>query len=151
MSVTVVDRGARRMVERAKGIKGREGVDVGVIGAEAGEVHENAEITVGELAAMFEFGIGGQKRRSWLRDWVAENEKEIMDLLRDMTGRILKGEITEQVGLARIGVWAQGSIQERIAAGIDPENAPSTIAAKGSSAPLIDFGQFRSSITHMVR
>jgi len=134
-------------------MKARLGVDVGVIGAEASEVHgdDGGEITTGTLAAMFEFGLGGQVRRSWLVDWSAENESKAYDLMRALTGKILKGEITEQVALARIGVWAVGSIQERIAAGIDPENAPSTVAAKGSSTPLIDWGQFRSSITSMVR
>ena len=134
-------------------MKAQLGADVGVIGSEASEVHGEGEgeITTGTLAAMFEFGLGGQPRRSWLVDWLGENEVQVQDLLRDLTGRILKGEITEQVALARVGVWAVGSIQERISSGIDPENAPSTVAAKGSSTPLIEWGQFRSSITSMVR
>ena len=52
--------------------------------------------------------------------------------------------------LQRIGLWAQSEIQQRISDGIPPQNAPYTINKKGSSTPLVDTGQLRSSISFKV-
>lgn len=132
-------------------MQGQRGVDVGVIGSDASAMHNDADLTMAAIAEIHEFGLGQQLRRSWLRDWITENESEIERRLRALNTKVLKGRLTVDVALARFGLWAQGSIQLRIAAGIEPENAQSTIDAKGSSTPLIDSGQFRSSITSQVR
>lgn len=53
--------------------------------------------------------------------------------------------------LRKLGIKAQGDIQEEITSLQSPPNAPSTIAQKGSSNPLIDSGELRASVTFKVK
>lgn len=55
-----------------------------------------------------------------------------------------------QDALKTIGVFAQGAVRSYMTDLQDPPNAPSTIKKKGSSNPLIDTGELRSSITWVV-
>lgn len=55
-------------------------------------------------------------------------------------------EIAEQIGMN-----LENKIREKILSNVPPENAPSTIKAKGSSATLIDDGTLLSSISHTVK
>jgi hypothetical protein len=64
---------------------------------------------------------------------------------------VIEGKRTSDQVLEILGQRAVGQIQERIASGIAPANAPSTVAKKGSSTPLIDTGVLRSSITYQVK
>lgn len=127
----------------------REGVDVGILGTDAERRYEG-EVTVSDVATWAEYGLG-QPQRSWLRSWIEEARTEIDATIKAETRAVLAGTRTHRQALARVGVWAVGQIQQRIANGIEPANAPSTIAKKGSSVPLIDKGQLRSSIKSQVR
>lgn len=156
MPVTVRDNGAKALIARMTDARyvgtagARLAVDVGVIGEKAAEPKEQGgPITVAMVAEWAELGLG-QPRRSWLRDWVAEHDTEIQERIRIESRKVLAGTQPLDQGLARIGVWMVGSIQARIAAGIEPANAESTIARKGSSKPLIDTNQLRSSVTSRV-
>jgi hypothetical protein len=53
--------------------------------------------------------------------------------------------------LNKLGILAQGDIQQEITDLRDPPNAPATIKAKGSSNPLIDTGEMRSKVTWQVK
>jgi hypothetical protein len=145
-SVQVRDNGANRLI-RVVG-SGPGSVDVGVIGTKADQAYTDG-VTVAQIAEWAEFGIG-QPMRSWLREWIEQNEEPLRQVQRNEYRQVLTGAQTKEQALARIGVWITGQIQARIAEGIDPENAESTIAQKGSDTPLIDKGQFRSSITNRV-
>lgn len=52
--------------------------------------------------------------------------------------------------LGRAGIFMQGKIQDEITDLETPPNAPSTIAIKGSSNPLIDTGLMRRSVSFQV-
>ena len=132
---------------RTLGNPSRGAVDVGVLGAAAGAPH--GRTTTAQVAAWAEFGIG-QPRRSWLLDWIDANLREVQKLQQSEMQKVVRGEQTESQARARVGAWIVGQIQARIAAGIAPPNAESTIAKKGSSTPLIDTGQLRSSIAFRV-
>ena len=122
-------------------------VDVGVLGSNASRSKEGSPgVTVLDVATWAEFGLG-QPQRSWLRGYVDTHAKEIQKVIDRELKRVQQGKQSVERALDRVGVWLVGEIQDRIADGIDPANAPSTIAKKGSSTPLIDTGQFRSSIT----
>ena len=149
MTVRVKDSGARRVLRDAKALQSGAHVIVGIIGEDADKPEGDKGVTVGDVAAWAEFGLG-QPRRSWLRDWIDAADPEIRRRTSAEIAAVLAGTRTRDQALARLGVWAVGEIQKRIAAGIAPENAPSTIARKGSSTPLIDKGQFRGSITSKV-
>lgn len=145
--VTVKDRGydalMKRMAKQAKST-----LTVGIHEAEGSEDHEGA--TVAEVMGFHEFGLG-VPQRSWLGAWFDENESENQERMRKIGEAVLKGTIASSAqALERLGLFAVGSIQQRMANGIAPALAPATIKAKGGSVPLIDSGLGRSSITHKI-
>lgn len=150
MTVKVVDKGARRVLAELRRSGGS--VEVGILGTKAGR-SKGEGITVGDVAEWAEFGIG-QPQRSWLRAWVDNNEPAIRKRMEKEAQAVMRGERTERQALQRLGVWLQGMCQKNLADfpanGFEP-NAPATIERKGSSTPLVDTGQLRSSISHRVK
>lgn len=53
--------------------------------------------------------------------------------------------------LRKLGIKAQGDIQESITSLTTPGNSEVTIALKGSSNPLVDTGELRASVTFKVK
>ena len=106
-------------------------------------------MTVADVARWAEFGIG-QPQRRWLGGWIDENRDALLERARIESRAVIAGDRTKPEALARLGLWIQGGIQQRIANGIEPPNAESTVERKGSSTPLIDKGQLRSSIANRV-
>lgn len=141
------DRGAQALVQRLTGARGAT-IDVGILGERAAEAYEDG-ITVAQVAEWAELGLG-QPMRSWLRGWVDEHEREIHDRIRAEVRAVAAGTRPRRQALERLAAWMVGGIRARIAVGIDPPNAPSTVARKGSSKPLIDTGQLRSSVASRV-
>lgn len=125
---------------------------VGIHEAEGAET-EDGETTVLDVATYNEFGgpDNNPPRRSFIADWADENADEHKAMLRKSAQAVVKGTIpSTEIALERLGLRFVGDVQRRIKDGIDPENAPSTIARKGSSTPLIDQGQLWTSVTHQV-
>lgn len=145
-SVRVVDRGARALLTRLRA--SATAAEVGVLGADASK-EESAGVTVADVARWAEFGIG-QPQRRWLGGWIDENRDALLERARIESRAVIAGDRTKPEALARLGLWIQGGIQQRIANGIEPPNAESTVERKGSSTPLIDKGQLRSSIANRV-
>jgi hypothetical protein len=153
MTVKVIDLGARRVVSAARRNKKPAHVDVGVLGKDAGKAKAGESgLTVGQVAEWAELGLG-QPQRSWLRGWIDANEDAINRRMDSEMESVILGERTPDQALARLGVWLQGEVQKNIADfpsnDFEP-NAPATIKGKGSSSPLINTGQLRSSISHRV-
>lgn len=145
-SVRVVDRGARALLTRLRAAA--TAVEVGVLGADASK-EESEGVTVADVARWAEYGIG-QPQRRWLGGWIDENQAALLERVRIESRAVIAGDRTKPEALARLGLWIQGGIQQRIANGIEPPNAESTVERKGSSTPLIDKGQLRSSIANRV-
>lgn len=148
MTVRVRDNGAARL-RAALRARAASAVEVGVLGADAAKAYDEGDepITVADVARWAEFGLG-QPRRSWLKDTIEIKRAELLERMRAEAQAVARGERTKPEALTRIGLWIEGEIKQRIANGIDPPNAETTIERKGSSTPLIDTGQLRSSITH---
>lgn len=108
-----------------------------------------AGLTVREVAAFHEFGLG-VPRRSFIRDWYDPNVARIRARAARVSELVIRGERKAKQGGELLGLWAQGEIQQRIADGIGPKLELATIKRKGSNKPLIDTGQLRSSITFKV-
>jgi len=127
-------------------------VKVGVFGDAASAVKDEGgeAITIGALAEIFEFGLGNNPERSWLRGYVDENNSRISLMINRLAQQVYSGKLSPEAALRLLGAKLVGEIQQRISAGIAPENAESTVKRKGSSVPLIDTGQFRGSITNEV-
>jgi hypothetical protein len=144
-------------------LKQKTTVVVGVIGSDGTMRHFGSRMTVAEIAGVHEFGTrsAGRNhnitipRRSWLRDYVDENKAKIGTRLRKTAIRAIDTGKTIKKVMETFGVVTVGEIQERIAKGIPPANAMSTVMHKtrgkgGATTPLINTGQFRSAISYLV-
>lgn len=150
-----VDKGYAELVKRVFGMaKTKTRIDVGVLEGKADEPHGGEDVdqavTVLQVAIWNEFGTERIEARSFIRGWFDENEANLRRELVTLLQLVVAGQRTKEQVLEMLGMRAVGQIQARIAAGISPPNKPSTVAAKGSSTPLIDTGTLRSSITYRV-
>lgn len=148
-SVRTVDRGANALLERvaraARGTELRVGIlDKGNDAAKGGDGQ-----TVADVATRNEFGLGVPER-SFIRGWYDEALEQNRADWTKLHRQAIRGDISEAQAMGRLGVKFVGDIQKRIVAGIEPANAASTIKAKGSSTPLVDTGQLKSSVTFEV-
>lgn len=136
-----------RLLKASKGTT----LTVGVHEAEGAEIDEGGDATVLDVATFNEFGTESIPRRSFIADWADENADQHREMIRKSMAAVAKGQLPSvEVALERLGLQFVGEVQRRIKAGISPDNAPETIAAKGSSLPLVDSGQLFTSITSQV-
>ena len=141
------DNGWGALKKRLLGARGH--VAIGVLGSAAAAPH--GATTLYDVAAANEFGTSRIDERSFLRATLDINRAKVVAFCKKQAALVVRGDITNDVALEKIGLFVQGLIQERIATGIPPKNADSTIRAKGSNKPLIDSGQLRGSISYEVR
>lgn len=98
------------------------------------------------LGAIQHFGTDDIPSRPWLDVGVEQSNQEYLQLIIDgVEDGLGSDQILEQMGLV-----AQASVQQYMVDLQTPPNAPSTIAAKKSSNPLIDTGELRQSVTYKV-
>lgn len=146
MTIRDHDNGAKKLM---RNLKKEITIMVGVQGTEASQAHAGGEDTVADIASKHEFGID-VPQRSFIRDWFDQNIHENKKLL-DIIPRLIAKGFSIQQSSDQIGLKMVGSIQERISSGIPPELSQITIDLKGSSTPLINTGQLRSSITYIAK
>ena len=105
------------------------------------------------LGAIHEFGAPGAgiPERSFLRVPLRSAQDELASVFKKLMQQVQSGDLTFDQALNQLGAKGASISQEAISAGIDPANAPATVAAKGSSRPLVDTGALRQSITWVVR
>lgn len=128
-------------------------VVVGIHAEEGGANHdEESGLTIAEIGAYHEFGLGDNPRRSFIADWADENQEKRMKAVAGIQRQVVAGKIDADTAANRIGLMFQSEIQKRIAdtpADWEPLSRE-TIRRKGSSKPLIDTGALRGSITYKV-
>lgn len=103
-------------------------------------------------------GWGGPiPERPFLRNAMRDNQANLRAAMKQAAVSILKraamgdsAAMLKLQALRKIGVLAQGYIQEEITSLSSPPNSPVTIERKGSSNPLIDTGEMRASVTYKV-
>jgi hypothetical protein len=125
-------------------------LSVGVHEAEGSDEH-SGDLTILDIATIHEFGLGNSPERSFIRGWADEKTDEHRTTLGQLGTAVLERKLTIELALERFGVLAVAQVQDRIRSGIEPELEQATIARKGSSTPLIDSGQLRSSISYEVK
>jgi len=82
--------------------------------------------------------------------------RQALESVEDAVVRLVERRVDSETMVAssqlanEVGLTVAGAIQQRIVDLREPPNAPSTIARKGSSNPLIDTGQMRMSVTWRV-
>lgn len=112
-------------------------------------IHEDAgmtddgELTMAQLGAIQHFGTQTIPARPWLDVGVKTGAPDYLEVLENHSDDL-------DTALEIIGQIAVGKVQVYITELQDPPNAPSTIAQKGSSNPLIDTGAMRQSVTYSI-
>lgn len=154
-AVTDKDNGAKAMVERLRAFaQSKRTVRVGILSDAPKKEREGAtgKLSLLEVAIIHEFGAPAANipARSFIRATVDEHAADIAKLQRVLGAQVVAGKLTEEQALSALGAKVAGWVQARIAAGIDPALAPETVKRKKSSKPLIDTGQLRSAVTHVV-
>jgi hypothetical protein len=158
MAVKDSDHGFKALLKRMKGTQAS--LTVGIHAAQGGAKHEPEDgepepkeaLTVAEVGAFHEFGLGHNPRRSFVADWSDEREEEHRAQMEKMAKAVVQGKVESvEQGFERLGNLYVGEIQKRMADGIDPALEDATIKRKGSSVPLINSGQLRSAITYEVK
>lgn len=116
---------------------------------------QSAGQSMPEIAAKNEFGFGSGRgsipARPFMRTSFDENLEKINRMILNQYKRVTDGKRTADRALGLIGQYMVGLIQKKIRQITTPPNTPYTIAIKGSSKPLIDFGQMIQSVTYVVR
>lgn len=151
--VREVDRGWNQIRAQLKALKqGDSYVKAGVLG-DAG-AHEGSNLTNVDLALIHEFGTrdGRIPERSFIRSSFEHNRAEYIENLRKLIKGVYENKMTIPRALGIMGLKMASDMKKGITTGegIPPPNAPATIAAKGSSRPLVDRGRLVNSISHEV-
>ena len=103
-----------------------------------------------ERAIYVHFGTAQIPERPFLDTALLNNQRRIARLLTDAAATVARGELDAEGALDRVALAVVGMVQREITELRNPPNAPSTIAAKGSSNPLIDTGEMRAAVRHTV-
>lgn len=126
-----------------------------LVGFQVGEVTRNESKgsrkkkggeSMPEIAASNEFGTSRSPARPFMSTSFDENSRRINNAIQGEYSKILDGKSTVKKSLGLIGQFMVGLIQRKIRSIYFPPNSPRTIALKGSSKPLIDFGQMIQSV-----
>lgn len=108
-------------------------------------------ISMPMIAARNEFGFGNIPARPFMSTSFDENQQRIQRFIISQYNSVVDGVRSADQALGLIGQYMVGLIQRKIRQITTPPNSPVTIAIKGSSKPLIDFGQMIQSVTYVVR
>lgn len=138
------------MLKRAKKTAGVKSLEIGFY--DTARYPDGTPVT--NVAVWNEFGTRtaeGAVRtptRPFFRNALPDIEAEGMATLKNSVD---PATLTVSPRMAEVvGLQAQATLQQSIVTLVDPPNAPSTIAMKGSSNPLIDTGFMRQSVTYKV-
>lgn len=123
---------------------GRATVRVGIVGPAAGAVHPGTDLTNAELGLLHELGNedqgGNIPERSFIRSTLRDPavQAELVQLQARLVNAVILGKMDRDRALGLLGAFVAGKVKERIVNHeIRPEDAPATVAAKGSDVPLI--------------
>lgn len=148
--VKETDRGYKRLVREIQ--KPMVTATVGLQGREGRAKSGDGDATLAEVGTSNEFGTqAGVPERSFLRSTVDAGTPKYLKLMRGVARAAVDGKTTIRKGIGLVGEIVVGDVKQAIANGIPPPNAESTIVAKGSSTPLVNFGQLRGGITKRVK
>lgn len=150
----VIDRdvGFTKLVNELQWLEGKN-VTIGWQGKSALDQPGESDATIVDIATFQEFGTVTIPSRPMLRSTFDTKAKEIEDFIAKELDKVIQLEQTAKQALNRIGLKAVALVQQRIK---DSPSwavplAPATIAAKGSSVPLVDSGRMRASVTYAIR
>jgi hypothetical protein len=121
------------------------------VGIPSGEQDTDGGLPMAELGAILEYGTvnGHIKEFPWLRSTLMTNLPKYIRWNRVNVAKVMRGIMTPQDAMDNLGVMAVGDVVTFI------DNNTYTIAAstakeKGSTRALIDTGNFKQSIKHVI-
>lgn len=124
---------------------------VGFQGESGAQLYPETVVSVAQVALFQEYGTEDIPARSFLRKAVFSNRKAIGAVARREVQAAVLDKKTPAQALAAVGQFTADKIADRIRSGNFKALAPSTIARKGHSRPLIDSGLMLKSISWAVR
>lgn len=140
------DTGWIELFERAYEIAKGGKVKVGFLDEGPGaETHPGSKLTVAQIASILEFGTedGHIPARSVVRSTFDAKHEMLTELSGKLIGQILDGRMNVDRALGILGLTLATEMKKTVTVGphVQPENAPSTIAQKGSDRPWVDTGR----------
>ena len=100
-----------------------------------------------DIAIFNHYGTETIPERPFLSNAISANNARYRRIMRDQAAGVMSGANAIGDVMTKLGLLAQGHVQQEIVDLRDPPNAPSTIKQKKSSNPLIDTGEMRQSVT----
>lgn len=143
-------------IQQFKEIKKGRGKKAEIVGYEEERVQvlkkALAPVSLFWVATWNEFGTsdGRVPSRSFIRSTMKESRAFLVKATGKLWVKIIRGELTVKTSLDKLGLQIAALIQRKIVSGVSPENAPYTIARKKSSKTLVNVGQLRQGIRHIV-
>jgi len=136
--------------------KGGSHIKVGILAAEGSIKPPGSNINFAGIASVNEFGTktAGKNRNVTVpaRPFLSTTFETKLRSFTNMTNKqileILNGRQSTKGALDKLGVIFSAEVKNTITRLKTPPNAPSTIARKGSSNPLIDTSRMRNSVAH---
>ena len=117
-------------------------VRVGVL-ADAGASEDGVDLV--DIAVFNEFGTSRAPARPFIRGAFDEKQRDLTRLKARLWNQVLAGRLDTRRALGLLGQTHEDQVKVYMTELRTPENAASTVAAKGSSTPLIDTGRLRAS------
>lgn len=111
-----------------------------------------SEMDIAKLALLHQFGSPARKipARPFMSIAFDGHVNELHRFIKSLKGKIFKGELDTGKALRLLGEKHVDHVKTTIGSSKLKGNKPSTKAKKGSSAPLIDTGRLRQSVTYEV-
>ena len=141
MSVKVIDKGWDRIQKELK-LMDNSSVKVGVMGDDTAEDGTNLV----DVATMNEFGTSRIPARPFMAQAFDTHRRKLLSKAENLKSDIFKGRHGTKSALNELGIVHKGQVQGIFRTGSFAPNAPSTVAKKESSQPLVDTGRLRQSI-----
>lgn len=141
VTISGIEEAKRKLEQEIKKLTSDKTVLVG-IHEDAGST-DDGDLTMAQLGAIQHFGTQTIPARPWLDVGVKSGAQDYLEVIENNSDDI-------DNALEIIGQIAVGKVQQYMTDLQDPPNAPSTIAKKGSSNPLIDTGALRQSVTYSI-
>lgn len=139
----------RELAAKIAGV-GKRIAKVGIVGTGASATsEEGGDATIVEIAAFNELGTSTIPERSFIRRTFETKAKQLGKICERAAKAVVTKGMEIDTALEVIGQWGAAAVKRTITSGdVTPPDAPATIAAKGSSKPLVDTGQLVNAITY---
>ena len=143
--------GLKGFLERFRDI-GKPKVYIGVP-ASKNSIHKDSKINMATLLAIHVLGAPsrGIPQRDPLRPPLIANAQRYTDLMAQGIKNALANGTDPNVVYEKIGIVASNDVKDYFVSGSFKPLDQKTIDRKGSSKPLLDTGELRSSITYQVK